>query len=136
MSRFSESYYAITRDFAKINNTKITPEQIDILKNQKQYYEKFILNLRSSAVDNLFPHANYSRRTICLEILNLIGPICYEISKQSDNNLNNIWKQFEIDVILNCLSDTYKNNQILAVKILQKCPVELIQLHVSILFKI
>lgn len=81
--------------------------------------------------DNLFPHANYSRRTICLETLNLIEPICCKISNHSDNNFNNIWKQSEVDAILNCLSDSYENNQILAVKIIQNCPVELVKLQVS-----
>ncbi|CAK1543288.1 unnamed protein product [Leptosia nina] len=104
IKRFEDSYKVLKR-----NNTE-----------PSRYYLEFVEKLRELCYSSLLRGANYSRRIVSLQILDWIEHIALDEYERS-------WKEEYIDRLLVHLEDSYENNKMFALSILQLCPAEMLQ---------
>lgn len=82
---------------------------------EKQRYTKFLMDFIKILVDNLFQGANFSRRTISLQLLE----ICVRILINCDLNFDAFLPKNTVPTLIETISDTYEANKELAVSILK-----------------
>lgn len=114
LTRFLESYKLIVRNIARNRNDSRN------YACDKTNYESFIAELRSVLFSNIFYGANFTRRSLSLEILNMMRPI-YDLMEEN-------WTEDEANLMMLCLTDSYENNKRLATNSLAHCPVALLKL--------
>ncbi|XP_053608504.1 tRNA (32-2'-O)-methyltransferase regulator THADA [Plodia interpunctella] len=97
-----------------------------VLKRQKDndlhidMYQRFVEDLRSLCYGNLLRGANYSRRSLSLQILKWTEYLDLE-------GFERTWHEEYLERLLVHLEDSYENNKYLALEILQRCPIEMLQ---------
>ncbi|XP_038212877.1 thyroid adenoma-associated protein homolog [Zerene cesonia] len=84
------------------------------------YYPQFVEKLREQCFSNLLRGANYSRRLVALQTLSWIDGLALD-------GYQRIWKDLYVERLLAHLEDSYENNKILALDVLDKCPKDMFQ---------
>ncbi|XP_045500038.1 thyroid adenoma-associated protein homolog [Colias croceus] len=84
------------------------------------YYPQFVEKLRAQCFSNLLRGANYSRRLVALQTLSWLDALDLD-------GYQRIWKDLYVERLLAHLEDSYENNKILALDILDKCPKDMLQ---------
>ncbi|XP_026752683.2 thyroid adenoma-associated protein homolog [Galleria mellonella] len=101
-----------------------------VLKRQKdspnashkiKYYLEFIEAFRHQCFSSLIQGANYSRRCMALQLLSWCENAHFEGYERT-------WTEEYVEKLLLHLEDSYENNKALALDILDKCPIQLLQL--------
>ncbi|KAJ7373357.1 hypothetical protein OS493_012949 [Desmophyllum pertusum] len=99
-------------------------------QDQLALYREFLLWFCACQFDSLFPGASFTRRTTALSSLTLIKQIfSFEQSddsatKSDSFNINDVMTQDNIYILLDCLSDSYETNKMMAYDILLATPSE------------
>lgn len=86
-------------------------------------YIEFLMKLKSLCVENIFDGANFSRRSISL---NLLLQTIKILSRIQHTKPKLIWTEDCLQTLLVTLSDTYEANKILANDIVKYCPTNLV----------
>lgn len=106
---------------------------IPILKRTKnpiiQTYFEFLLTLRKFSLENLFPGANFTRRTLSLQILFYTLEVLDEFYR--DESVG-IWEKRDLKIIISCLGDSYESNKEMAMEVLKLIPKQVLDLEDSI----
>ncbi|XP_059062927.1 thyroid adenoma-associated protein homolog [Achroia grisella] len=90
-------------------------------RNKINYYLDFIEEFRRQCFSNLIRGANYSRRFVALQLLSWCENAHLEGYERT-------WTEEYVENLLLHLEDSYENNKALALDILDKCPIQLLQL--------
>lgn len=91
--------------------------------NELQSYTEFLTKIKLLCISNLFDGANFSRRSISLNLL------LQTIAVSSNNNKissPDLWTTELFEKIVISLSDTYEANKITAVDIIRHCPRDIV----------
>lgn len=86
-------------------------------------YIEFLTKLKQLCVSNIFDGANFSRRSVSLNLLLQTVTVAVKNNKISPERL---WTTDLIETIVKSLGDTYEANKILAVDIIRLCPKHLV----------
>ncbi|XP_053689382.1 thyroid adenoma-associated protein homolog [Sabethes cyaneus] len=87
---------------------------------KSHYYYDFVKKLHHFCIDNLFDGANYSRRTISLQILIQLLQIASYIFY--DEQSSSMWNEQQIQTLLEALNDSYEANKVHCMSVLLYCP--------------
>ncbi|XP_055529032.1 thyroid adenoma-associated protein homolog [Wyeomyia smithii] len=87
---------------------------------KSHYYYDFVKRLHDFCINNLFVGANYSRRTISLQILIQLLQIASYIFY--DDQSSNMWNEQQIQTLLKALNDSYETNKVHCMSVLLHCP--------------
>lgn len=87
-------------------------------------YIEFLTNIKQLCLENICNGANFSRRSISLNLLLQTMAVSSKNNKISPPNL---WTKELFEKIVKSLNDTYEANKVLAVDIVRLCPRALVQ---------
>ncbi|RZC36295.1 DUF2428 domain containing protein [Asbolus verrucosus] len=122
-TRYQASYSILAKNATSLEN-KLKDEPNDeecaeMLRRHKkimQEYSNFLVHFVQVLILYLSPDANYSRRSISLELLLFLHGICDPVEWRA------IFHQDDINNLKHILNDSYENNKSLAVSVLRTLP--------------
>lgn len=105
-----------------LKSKKLTDDEKTELLNKKNYHKNFLGAIHEFCLSNLFVGANFSRRTLSLNILIQTSTIL----KETNCSLQ-FWSPEKIEILIKSLEDTYEINKQLTIEVLALCPSDLIK---------
>ena len=86
------------------------------------YYNNILQNFSVSLMTNLYPGANYARRSKVLDILTFLGQSIGFNAVKNNLDLTKLVTEASANTLVSCLHDSYEDNKEKALQLLQSLP--------------
>ncbi|CAN8022787.1 unnamed protein product [Ixodes persulcatus] len=123
VNRIYDSNTLLRRQLRKGDPSKPNPLGLELF----EAHQEFISWLLRTAVDQLYPGANFCRRSTAVEILCLLATT--QCTKGAGSQLFLPWTRECLTTLLQCLKDPYETNKSAVLQVLHSVPVELHEFH-------
>ncbi|CAN7995410.1 unnamed protein product, partial [Ixodes hexagonus] len=123
VNRVYDSNTLLRRQLRRGDPSKPSPVRPDLF----EAHQDFVSWLLRTAVDQLYPGANFCRRSTAVEILCLLATT--QCAKGAGSQLSLPWSRESLATLLQCLKDPYETNKSAVLQVLHSVPAELHEFH-------